>query len=126
MAIEIRPASVVDRRGPRVLVAGGELDVPERDTGVEGRHNEGGAQHVWMDDPETRSLADGANPAVCRTTVQAAAVPPAQDRTFASLANGEVDGSSRAGEERDDRRLVALADDAERPIRPLARSGRSY
>jgi hypothetical protein len=36
MAIEIRPATVVDRRGLWVLMAGGELYVPERHTGIEG------------------------------------------------------------------------------------------
>ena len=38
-------------------------------------------------------------------------VTATQDRTFAALTDGKVDGPGGAGHERDDRGLVALADD---------------
>jgi hypothetical protein len=36
-------------------VSGGDLDVAQRDAGVEHGHDERGAEHVWMDLVEDRS-----------------------------------------------------------------------
>jgi len=119
MAIEIGPATVVDRRDPRVLMAGGELDIPERNAGIESGHDESGTQHVRVDDPEARPLANGADPAMCSPAVEAAPILSTQDRPLAALTDCEVDGPSRPRDERNDRRLVAFANDAQRPMASL-------
>ena len=97
-------------------MAGGELDVAERYAGVECSHDEGGAQHVWVDDAESRSFADRSDPAVSGASIEALVVLSAKDRALASLADCEIDGSGRAGHERNHRWLVALTEDAERAV----------
>jgi hypothetical protein len=42
-----------------------------------------------------------------------------QDRTFPPLADGQIDGAGGARHERDERGLVALADDTQDPMSPL-------
>lgn len=61
-------------------MAGGDLDVSERDAGVEGRHDEGRAQHVGVDEPQAGPLPDGLHPAVGGAAVEALAVPAEDDR----------------------------------------------
>jgi hypothetical protein len=103
----------VDRRGS------GYLDVTERNSRVQRRHDESSAQHVRVDDPEAGTLPDGANPAVRSTPVESLTVVAVQDRPLASLAEGEVD---RPGHPRDQRyhgRLVALPDDPQCPMAPV-------
>jgi hypothetical protein len=39
-------------------MAGGDLHVAQRDAGVQGGHDEGGAQHVWVDPVKSCSFAD--------------------------------------------------------------------
>ena len=70
VAVEVLPPAVIDGRRPRIGVAGGDLDVTQGHAGVEGGHDEGGSQHVGMDDPEPGLLADGADPAVRRAPVE--------------------------------------------------------
>jgi hypothetical protein len=72
-----------------------------------------------MDDPEPGPLADGAYPAVCRATVEALSVVSVQDRALAALADTRSMVRATRGDERDHRRLVALADDAQRPVAPV-------
>ena len=64
-------------------------------------------------------LADGADPAVRRATVEALAVVAVQDRALAALSDGQVDGAGHPGHQGDHGRLVALADDAQRPVAPV-------
>ena len=66
-----------------------------------------------MDDPKTGSLADRADPAVCRPPVESLAVVAVQDRPLASLSEREVDGPCYPRHKRDHGRLVALSDDAQ-------------
>ena len=72
-------------------MAGGDLDITQGHPRVERCHDEGGAQHVGVDDAEAGPLADGADPAVCRPPVESLAVVAMQDRALTSLAQGEVD-----------------------------------
>jgi hypothetical protein len=72
-----------------------------------------------MDDPEVGPLADGADPAVCGTPVESLAVMAVQDRSLASLAEGEVDGPGHPGNQGDDGRLVALPNDAQGAVAPV-------
>jgi hypothetical protein len=53
MAVEVLAAAVVDRR-PRVGMTSRELDIAQRNTGVEGGHDERSPKHVWMDSPPAR------------------------------------------------------------------------
>jgi hypothetical protein len=119
VTIEVGASPVVVGRGAGVLVAGGELDVAQRHTGVEGRHDESGSQHVRVDQPEACSLADRPDPAMGGTTVQVVPVLAMQDRPLTALADSQVDGPGGSGDERDDGRLVALPDDAQRPVATL-------
>ena len=54
VAVEVLTSAVVHGCG----AGGGELDIAERYAGVECGHDEGGAQHVWVDDAENCSFAD--------------------------------------------------------------------
>ena len=92
MAVGVLPSAVIDGGGPRIGVPCGDLDVTQRYPGIESRHDEGGAEHVGMDDAEAGPLADGANPAVCRPPVESLAVVAVQDRPFGPLSKGEIDG----------------------------------
>jgi hypothetical protein len=58
VAVEVLSSPVVDGCSAWVGVAGGDLDVSERDAGVQGGHDESGAEHVWVDRAETGSFAD--------------------------------------------------------------------
>jgi hypothetical protein len=74
MTIEVLPSAVIDGCRSRVGVASGELDVPQGQAGVERGHDEGGPEHVGMDEPEPGLLSNGADPAVRRTTVETLSV----------------------------------------------------
>ena len=65
-----------------VYVASRELDIAERYAGVECGHDEGGAQHVGVDDAEPRSFADRSDPAVSGASIEALVVLSAKDRAF--------------------------------------------
>ena len=119
MAVEVLPPAVIDGGRPRIGVAGGDLDVTQGYPRVERRHDEGGPEHVGMDDPEAGPLADGADPAVCGAPVESLTVVAVQDRPLASLAEGEVDGPGHPWDQRDHGRLVALPDDAQGPMAPV-------
>jgi hypothetical protein len=58
------------------------LDVAKGNSGVEGGHDEGGSEHVGIDDPESRPLANGADPTMCRAPIQVVSVVSSKDRTF--------------------------------------------
>ncbi len=96
----------------RIGVPSGDLDVAERHSGVERGHDEGGPQHVGVHQTESCSFADGANPAVRRTPVQAFAVVAVQDGPLGSFPDGLVYGAGHPRDQWDQRRLVALPDDA--------------
>ena len=55
-------------------MAGGNLNISEGDTGVEGGHDKGGSEPVGVDDPQSCPLADGPDPAMCGATILAMTV----------------------------------------------------
>jgi hypothetical protein len=83
------------------------------------RHDERGPEHVRMHLSQASPLTDRPNPPAGGAPVEALPISPAQDRSFEALTDGEVDGSRRAGHERDGRGLGALAQDAQRSVAPL-------
>ena len=89
MAVEVLAPTVVDGGCPRIGVAGGDLNVPERHPRVESRRDEGGSEHVGMDDAKAGPFADGADPAVGGAPVEPLPVVAVEDRSLASLAEGE-------------------------------------
>lgn len=66
-------------------MSGRDLHIPQRHARVERRHDETGAEHVWIDDSESGAFADRADPTVSGAPVQALAVFAAQDRSFVAL-----------------------------------------
>lgn len=80
-------------------MAGGDLYVAQRDTGIECSHDERSPEHVRVHGSEFGPLADRANPSMRRAAVEALAVPAAQNRALVTLADGEVDGPGDSGNE---------------------------
>jgi len=119
MAVEVLAPPVVDGRGSGVGVTGGDLDVSQRDAGVEGGHDERGSQHVGMHAAESGTLPDRANPPVSRAPVEALAVTAQQDRTLVALTDGQVDRPGGSGYERHGGGFVALAHDPQRAMAAL-------
>ena len=117
--VEVLAPSVVDRRGSRVGVTGGELYVAERHAGVERCHDEPGAQHVRMDVTEPGTLADRANPTVGGASVQTLPILAPQDRSLVTFADDEIHSACRSRDKRDRGRLVALAQDRQRAMPAL-------
>src|ERR687892_1153472 len=107
---------VVDGGGSGVGVTGGDLDVSQRDPGVEGGHDERGSQHVRVHGAEPGTLADRADPPVGGSPVEAVAVTASQDRSVVAFTDGQVDRPSGPGYERRCGGLVALADDPQRAM----------
>ena len=106
VAIEVLPAPVVDRRSPWICVPGGELHVPQRDPGVEGRHDEGGAQHVRVNAAEPCPFADRADPPMGRAPIETMSVSAPEDRALVEFTDGQVDRAGGPGDEWDRGRLV--------------------
>jgi len=114
VAVEGHSCSVVAHGGARVGVAGCFLDVAEGYAGVEGGGDEGVAQCVRPDGLWDPGLAgDSSDDARGGVTIESLTVESEEQRTFATLANGEVDSSSGPWCERDDDGLAALAQDRE-------------
>jgi hypothetical protein len=80
VAVEVLESPVVDGRGSGVGVTGCELDISQRNAGVEGSHDESGSKHVRVHIAEPGTLPDRADPPVRRAPLEALAVPPPQDR----------------------------------------------
>jgi len=119
MAVEVLAAPVVDRGRSGVGVASGDLHVAQGDAGVEGGHDERRSQHVRVHCPQAGALADRADPAVGGTPIEPLSIAAAQDWSLATFADCQVDRASRTGDQRDRGRLVALAENAERPVAPF-------
>ena len=119
VAVEVLAPSVIDGRGSRVGVTGGELNVAERYAGVERGHDEPGAQHVRVDQTEPGTFADGANPTVGGAPVQTLPILASQDRTLVTFAHHEIDGARGSRDERNGGGLVALAQDRQRAMPAL-------
>jgi len=58
VTVVVLAAPVLDRGRARIGMARGDLDVAKRDAGVQGGHDERGAQHVRVDPLQARSCAD--------------------------------------------------------------------
>jgi hypothetical protein len=113
VAVVVLPSSVVDRRGARIGMTGGDLDVSQRDTSVEGGHDERGSQHVGVDAVESGSVADRTDPAVGGTSVGSAAIGTEADWAVGPFPDGEVQNAGSSGNQWDTGALVALADDGQ-------------
>jgi hypothetical protein len=61
-------------------VPGGDLHLPQRDARLEGAHDEGGPQHVGVDDADSGPLGDGSDLPVGGAAVESAGVVAEQDR----------------------------------------------
>ena len=119
MAVEVFPPGVIDGRRPRIGVARRDLDVADRHPCIECRHDECGPEHMGVDDPEAGALSYGADPAMCGAPVEALPVVAVQDRSFASLAEGQVDGPCYPRYQGYHGRLVVLPDDAKSAMAPV-------
>ena len=97
-------------------MAGGDLNVPERNPCIEGRHDERRSEHVGVHRAQPRLFPDRAHPPVSRAPVQTLAIPPEKNRPFAALTDGEVDGPGRPWHQRNDGRLASLAHDPKRAV----------
>ena len=96
VTVEVLTASIVDRRGPRVSVAGSELHITQRYSGVEGGHDERSPEHVRMHRTETGPPPDRPNPPVGGASIEALTVAAHEDRTTVSFTDDEVDGAGRS------------------------------
>jgi hypothetical protein len=105
--------------GDGVGVTGCELDVSQRNAGVEGSHDESGSKHVRVHFAEPGTLPDRADPPVRGAPLEALAVPPPQDRAVAAITDGQVECPGGAWNERSGGGLVALAHDPQRAIAAL-------
>ena len=65
---------------------------------------------------ESGSVANGTYPTVGGARVESLSVVSLQDRSFSSFADGEVQGSTGPGHQRDRGGLVAFADDLQRAV----------
>ena len=70
VTVEVLASAVVDRCCAGVGVAGGELHVTQRHTGIERGHDEPGAEHVRVHDSKAASFANRTNPAVSSAAVE--------------------------------------------------------
>ena len=98
---------------------GSELDIAQRNAGVESGHDEGRPEHVWMDESESGLLTNGSDPAMGRAPVKALAVVAMKNRALAPLAKHKVDGAGHPRNQGDHCGLVALANNAQRPMPPI-------
>jgi hypothetical protein len=119
MPVEALAAVVVDGRRPGIGMSGGDLHFAQWDSCLESAHDEGRPQHVGVYVAKPGSLGGRTDPPVGGTPVEPTAVVAEQDRPSGTFPDCQVDRSGRSGHQGDDRRLVALADDAECPVTPL-------
>jgi len=103
VTVEIFAAPVVDRGRAWVGVTCSELDIAERDTGVE---------HVRMNGSDTGPPADGSDPSVGGATFESLSVAAEQDWSAGSFSDCEIEGAAGAGNDGDDGGLVAFPDDS--------------
>ena len=116
MAVEVLASAVVDRGRAGVGVAGGELHVTQRHTGIERGHDERSSEHVGVDVTETGALADRFHPSMRSSPIETLSIVTDQDRALTPIADREVHGARRAWHERDDGRLATLAEDPQRAM----------
>ena len=98
-------------------MAGGLLDVSQRDASVEGGGDECMSESVGtypLVDPAVSG--DAPHDPTGGVTIEAAAIGAEEDRSFQPLADGQVDGPGRAGSEGDGDDLAALAQDGQRAV----------
>src|SRR5919106_1622499 len=119
VAVEVLASPVVDRRSAGIGMTGRDLHVPERDAGIEGRHDERGSQHVRVDSAEPGALSDRAGPAMRGSPVKALTVTAPQDRSLVALTDRQVDRPGGPGDERYGGRFVALAHDPQGAVAAL-------
>ncbi len=116
MAVEPLAPVVVDGRLPGIDMMVGELDVTEGHLGVEGSHDEGGAEHVRVDVTQSSAPSDGAHRAMGGAPIQALPRGTAEDRSFGPFAHGQVDHPGGTRHDGDDCGLGALDHDPKGPV----------
>ena len=109
--IEVLSSSVVDRGCARVGMTGSELHVTQRDTGIEGGHDERATKHVRVDVSEAGAFADRSDPPVRGAPIESGTITAYQDWSITPFADGQVNGPRGSRDERDYGWFVALADD---------------
>ena len=124
MPVQRRPGTVVAHGGPRVGVRGGLLHVPQRYARVERGSDKRVPQGVRPDGPGDPGAAGyPADDPPGAVPVQALPVHGAEDRSFAALADGQVDRPRGPRRERDGDGLAALAGDDQGPVAALDAGG---
>ena len=116
VTVEVLASPVIDRCRAGVGVAGGKLDVPQRNTGIKRSHTERSTKHVRVHVPETGAFADRSDPPMRSTPIKPGTVTTHQDWPITALTDSQIDGPCGTRDERDHRRLVALADDPQCPV----------
>jgi hypothetical protein len=119
VAIEVLAAPVIDGGGSGVGVTGGGLDVSQRDSGVEGGHDESGSQHVRVHGTEPGPLADRTDPPMGGAPVESLTVTAPQYRTLVALPDRSVDRPRCPGDEGHGGGFVPLAHDPQRAMAAL-------
>ena len=97
VAVEVLASPVVDGCGAWVGVAGSDLDVAQRDTGVERSHDERRSEHVRVDVAKPGTLTDRTHPPVRGAPVEALPIATVQDRAVVAFTDGQIDGSCVRG-----------------------------
>ena len=97
---------------------GGDLDVTQR-TPASSAAMMKAARSMWGWTIPSPARLPMSGPSGCGPPIESLAVMAMQDRALASLSKGESDGPGHPGNQRDHGRLVALPDDAQRPMTPV-------
>jgi hypothetical protein len=103
--------SIVAHGGARVGVAGGDLDIPEVDAGVEHGGDEGVPEHVRVHagQLDTGVLGEPAQSSGSAVPIHARAACGQKHRAGAPLVNGALEGAAHSEWKRNEYDLVALA-----------------
>ncbi|MDQ6837143.1 MAG: hypothetical protein M3137_02045 [Actinomycetota bacterium] len=91
MPVETLAAVVVHGGRSRIGMAGGDLHFSQRDSGLEGAHDERRAQHVRVHVADPGSLGGRTDPPVGGTPVKSTAVVAEQDRPSGTFPDCQVD-----------------------------------
>ena len=104
--VEVLAAMVIDSGRSRIGVAGCDLHVAQRDPGVEGGHDETGAQHVGMRRADAGVTGDRSHPTVCGAPAETLSITATQDRTLRRQSAGSLRQLRSVGHTAPGRRLI--------------------
>ena len=116
-----RALSGVPHRRARIGVAGGDLDVPEVDAGIEHGRDKRVAEHVRMSPGDLDAGGFGESPQTAggRVPVHPPAAAVEQDRSARAVRDRTVDGPADRWRQRDQDDLGAFAAYAQHPVAVL-------